>query len=249
MRIGKWQFRPRLWPTVVTAILFPVLILLGFWQLQRADYKRGLLQQYARVSSLAPVSLNRVVAAGRLAELSHYQHVNVRGYYDGAHQVLLQNMANAGNAGEDGYDVLTPFVFEPGGQIVMVDRGFIVRAPGDTELPNVQLESRVREVTGVLADLPAPGLRLGKIIVPAGWPKLILFPTHATLTGLYGPKLLRPLLQLDAGQPDGYVRDWRPSFGLTPLRHDAYAMQWYALALALLLIWIVVNSKRIKPDD
>lgn len=249
MRIGKWQFRPRLWPTVITAILFPLLILLGFWQLHRADYKRGLLQQYAQVASLTPLSLNQVVIAGTLAGLPRYRHVDARGHYDGAHQVLLQNMANAGKAGEDGYDVLTPFVLEPGGQILMVDRGFIVRNPGDTKLPDVQVGSEPRDLSGVLADLPAPGLRLGKIIVPAGWPKVILFPTHQTLTGLYGRKLLRPLLQLDADQPDGYLRDWKPDFGMTPLRHDAYAMQWYALALALVIIWIVVNSKRIEPDD
>ncbi|MGH8280547.1 MAG: SURF1 family protein [Gammaproteobacteria bacterium] len=245
MRIGKWQFRPRLWPTVVTAVLFPVLILLGFWQLHRADYKRGLLQQYVHVASLAPLSLNQVVAAGKLTELPHYRHVSVRGHYDSTRQVLLQDMANAG---EDGYDVLTPLVLAPGGAILMVDRGFIARAPGVKTLPDVEVSSAPRTVSGVMATLPAPGLRVGTIIVPPGWPKVILFPTYATLTGLYGHALLQPLLQLDAGDSDGFVRNWRPSVGMTPLRHDAYAMQWYALALALLIIWIVVNTKRVTAN-
>lgn len=245
MRVGKWQFHPGLWPTVVTIVFLPLLIVLGFWQLHRADYKRGLLQQYARVTEVAPVSLNAALADGRLAALPRYQHVRARGRYESGQQVLLQNMQNGDQVG---YEVLTPLVLEPGGQVVMVNRGFVARTPGVEVLPDIAVGSGTRAVTGILGILPVPGIRVGKIIVAAGWPKVILYPTHATLAGLYGPQLLGPVLQLDASQPDGFVRDWKPSIGFPPVRHDAYAMQWFALALALVIIWIVVNSKRINTD-
>jgi len=52
---------------------------------------------------------------------------------------------------------------------------------------------------------------------------------------------------LDAGAEDGYLRRWRPiEFG--PDRHIGYAVQWFALALTLLIIYIVVNFRRSKDD-
>lgn len=41
-------FRPGLVPTLVVAVLLPMLVLLGFWQLQRAEQKRQLLDTYAQ---------------------------------------------------------------------------------------------------------------------------------------------------------------------------------------------------------
>jgi surfeit locus 1 family protein len=245
MRIGKWQFRPTLWPTVATLILLPLLIALGIWQLHRADYKRMLLAEYHTVTTLPPVSLNAAAADGSLAGLPRYRHVQAKGEYDSGRQVLLDDMQQGGRVG---YQVLTPLVLEPGGQIVLVDRGFIARTPGVTTLPEVSVATRVRSVQGVLGILPVPGIRLGKIRVPAGWPKILLYPRQQTLVQLYGVQLLKPLLLLDPDQPDGFVRIWKPSIGFPPLRHDAYALQWFALALALVIIWIVVNSKRIKHD-
>ena len=39
MRVGKWQFDPSLWPSLATLVLLVVLVLLGMWQLRRAEYK------------------------------------------------------------------------------------------------------------------------------------------------------------------------------------------------------------------
>ncbi|MDE2274455.1 MAG: SURF1 family protein [Gammaproteobacteria bacterium] len=240
MRIGKWQFRPTLWPTVATLILLPVLIALGIWQLQRADYKRMLLAEYHRAAALPPVSLNVAVAGDSVASLPRYRHVHALGHYDGSRQILLNDMQQGGQVG---YQVVTPLVLHPGGQIVLVNRGFIARTPGVKALPDVSVSADTRDVEGILGILPVPGLRLGKVRAPAGWPKLMLYPSHQTLAQLYGTQLLQPVLLLDAAQPDGFVRDWRPNIGFPPVRHDAYALQWFALALALVIIWIVVNSR------
>jgi len=109
-----------------------------------------------------------------------------------------------------GYQVLTPLVLQPGGQILLVDRGFVARTPGVKTLPPLPVAAGVRSVAGVLGILPVPGIRLGHPQVPAGWPKLMLYPTHATLAQVYGTQLLQPVLLLDADQPDGFVRIWNP---------------------------------------
>ncbi|MGA9852287.1 MAG: SURF1 family protein [Gammaproteobacteria bacterium] len=245
INIGKWQFRPTLWPTLVTVALLIILVCLGIWQLRRADYKRALLTQYHQAATLPPVSLNSALASGDLDELSRYRHVQAQGHYDGAHQVLLQEMQHGDQAG---YEVLTPFVLEPQQAILLVNRGFVAADPVIKALPDVSVSSEVSSVSGVLGILPVPGIRLGTTTVPTGWPKPMLYPPYQILTELYGGRLLKPVLLLDVNQANGFVRDWQPNIGFPPVRHVAYALQWFALALALLIIWIVVNSKRIKHD-
>ena len=43
----RWQavtgFRPGWWPSIAVALLLPLLLGLGFWQLSRAEEKRALL--------------------------------------------------------------------------------------------------------------------------------------------------------------------------------------------------------------
>ncbi len=245
MRVGKWQFDPSLWPSLATLVLLVVLVLLGMWQLRRAEYKRALLEKYQQATMLPPVSLNQALNAGVLDALGRYRHVQAQGHYDNAHQVLLEDMQEGDQVG---YQVLTPLVLEPGQQILLVNRGFVAREPGVKTLPVVQVGASGRSVGGVLGILPVPGIRLGKTTVPDGWPKLLLYPRYQTLVELYGSKLLKPVLLLDASQADGFMRDWQPNIGFPPVRHDAYALQWFALAMALFIIWIVVNSKRIKHE-
>ena len=51
------------------------------------------------------------------------------------------------------------------------------------------------------------------------------------------------LVLLDPGEPDGYVRNWSAP-GFPPMRHIGYAVQWFALALTLLVIYVVTNLRR-----
>lgn len=48
------------------------------------------------------------------------------------------------------------------------------------------------------------------------------------------------VLLLDPREADGYQREWAAP-GFPPLRHIAYAVQWFGLALALSVIYFVSN--------
>ena len=76
------------------------------------------------------------------------------------------------------------------------------------------------------------------------WPQVI----QQLEIGRIGERLDRPLLPLvlllDKADPGGFVRDWKPVYGITPDKHRAYAAQWFTLALVLLLIYIGVNTRR-----
>lgn len=240
---SRFRFRPTLWPTLAALVLIVVFLRLALWQVHRAEYKRQLLAQYHAVSLLPPISLNAVLARDALAALPRYRHARVQGRYDGAHQILLEDMQHGDQVG---YEVLTPLLLEPAGPTVLVDRGFLAANPAAGKLPDVAVPDGSRTVTGLLGHLPVPGLRLGGDTMPAGWPKALLYPRHDTLAPLY-PGLIEPVLLLDPDQSEGFVRDWRPDVGFPPARHLGYAFQWLALAVAVLIVWLVVNFKRSKP--
>ena len=62
-----------------------------------------------------------------------------------------------------------------------------------------------------------------------------------------GLKLQAFVLQQTSAAPDGLVRDWpRPDTGVD--MHRAYALQWYAMAVVAVALWIGLNTRRRKPD-
>jgi len=107
-----------------------------------------------------------------------------------------------------------------------------------------------REVSGVLDTLPEPGLRVGPAAAPgaAGWPRVLLFPTGPDLEAALGRDVESRIVLLDAGAPDGYERQWRPSLGFGPERHLGYAVQWFAFATVAVVLFIALNLRRRPPD-
>jgi surfeit locus 1 family protein len=67
----------------------------------------------------------------------------------------------------------------------------------------------------------------------------------AQLAAVLGRPLSARVLLLDPAAPFGYVRAWQPP-GLPPLRHFSYAIQWWAFALATLILWALL-SRRARP--
>jgi len=45
---------------------------------------------------------------------------------------------------------------------------------------------------------------------------------------------------LDDHQDGGFKRDWRPAT-IKPVRHIGYAVQWFALALTVVIIYLVLS--------
>jgi surfeit locus 1 family protein len=79
------------------------------------------------------------------------------------------------------------------------------------------------------------------------------FPTLQELQSLYGTTLLPRMVLLDESEPDGFVRDWTARYSVTefgPEKHIGYAVQWFGMALALLVIYIVLGLRQgAAPSD
>lgn len=245
LRVGSRVFAPSWFSILLTVLLLPVFIKLGMWQLHRADEKRALMQAAAQGrQSTAPYS------AGTIATSPRYQQITVNGHYDGAHQILLDNMPSNGpsSAGQPGYRVWTPLLTDTG-EILLVDRGWLPLGVNRQQLPDIAVSEMPRTVVGLLDELPRPGVRAGGAgIVANRWPQVLNYPKYDELQSLYPATLATRILLLNADQQDGYQRIWQIDVGFTPERHVAYAVQWFAFAVTLLVVFVAVNLKRSVPD-
>jgi surfeit locus 1 family protein len=217
-------------------------IWLGFWQLGRADEKQALLDQYA-IAQKTQVEITPQNAAS----LPRYQRVTVSGRFDPAHQVLLDNMPS--HTGQPGYRVLTPFETSAGW--LLVDRGWLPLGKTRSELPDIAVGNDERTLTGTIDELPRAGIELA---APATdpktpWPRVLSFPVQPVLEQQLGHKLLRGVLLLDASQPDGYERIWEAHLGFKPERHIGYAVQWFAFAVAAVILFVITGFRTKKATD
>ncbi len=244
MRFGSVEFRPAWRPTLITLVVFGILLSLGFWQLDRAAQKRALLTEYQAGSHHA---LLRLDANLRSVQGLEYQPAGASGRYDGAHQFLLDNRTHDGQVG---YEVLTPLKLAGAAVGVLVNRGWIPLGGSRDRLPEVTVDGAPREVRGRIRGVSTKGFRLGEETPRRGWPYRVLRVDLAHLSAQLGYRLLPMVLLLDPDQPDGYVRQWHPlrqTFG--PERNVGYAVQWFALAATLVVIYLAVNLKKQEEHD
>jgi surfeit locus 1 family protein len=237
IKIGSRIFAPRPLTTLLTLALLVLLVSLGRWQLRRAEEKRALFDSFA-----AGADATQVIELGT-APVRRYQHVEAAGRYDETRQVLIDNMMHAERAG---YFVITPFALAGGGW-VLVNRGWVPLGASRAERPNIPVDGGARRVRGRADHMPSPGIQMGKKAeLTPPYPVVAAFPDRADIA-----RLLREtswtaatdLVLLDPGEPDGYVRNWSAP-GFPPLRHIGYAVQWFALALTLAVIYVVTNLRR-----
>ena len=240
IRIGSRIFAPRLFTTLLAIVLIALLISLGRWQLRRADEKRVLFESFA-----AGTDATQTIDL-QTPPVRRYQHVGASGHYDPTRQILIDNMVNAERAG---YFVITPFALAGGGW-VLVNRGWVPLGASRAERPAIPVSSDVRQVRGRADNMPSPGIQMGtKAVLAPPYPVVAAFPSRSEIARLLGESSwtsATDLVLLDPGEPDGYVRDWSPP-GFPPMRHIGYAVQWFALALTLFILWVVTNLRR--PGD
>jgi len=230
------RFRPRLAPTLFTIPVVAVLVALGVWQLQRLEWKSRLIAERATAVAAAPVSPPKTLAEARALE---FHRVTVEGVFLHDKEILRNAIAAKGDAG---FDVLTP-LREEGGRIVFANRGFVPTELKDPATrPTGQLAGTVR-VSGLLRVPPQekPGW-----FIPDNRPDRnawfwIDLPAMAAADGLAN---VAPFyIDADAAPNPG---GW-PKGGVTPLAlpndHLQYAITWFSLAAALVVIYLVYHSR------
>lgn len=228
-------FRAPAWAWLLVLSAAALFATLGTWQLGRGLAKARLATDAADTTTPV-VALTSASAAPPAMTLVR---ATVTGRYEPERQLLQQGQSRAQQPGQH---VWTPFALRDGAR-VLVNRGWVpADAKGEPPPP-------AGEVTlhGFWRTLPEPGLRLGDDLAdcPAQkvFPHAVLYPTAASIACLLGRPALPGLFLLGASEPGGFVREWGDT-GLPPERHYGYAFQWYALAVAAIVVFVVVNRSR-----
>ncbi len=228
-------------PTLVYMFFLIVLITLGIWQLGRAEIKRVILEKQSHgigshdVIDIASTSYDNVDAI-------KYKKVNILGHYDQEHQFLVDNRISAGKVG---YFVLTPFILEGEAKAVLVNRGWIPLNPDRSDLPDIQIKSKQFEIMGRVNSFPSVGIKLIGAEIPTNtWPSVVQVINSQILANKLGYSVFPYQVELDSHLPEGYKREWQAIKIMQPEQHIAYAIQWFALAFTLTMLFLWYSLKK-----
>ncbi len=228
-RGGARRHPSLLWPTIITLPAFVALLALGTWQLQRLEWKRAIIDTretaLAAPPIVAPADFDPARHAGRRVRLTgRFLH---RKEMHGAPRT---------RDGRVGLHIVTPLRLSDGA-VVLVDRGWV---PAERKSSATRRAGQIQGSAMIEGVIRAPAER-GRF-VPDDQPADNLWfsfdvPAMAKAAAL---ERVRPYL-VEAGPA--------PNPGGLPLGrafrveirndHFGYAVTWYGLAAALLVIYIL----------
>jgi surfeit locus 1 family protein len=241
LKINSIIFKPSLLPSIVTAVLLYTMISLGLWQLDRAEYKANLQSIIETRSQQSPTSIDNVDIGADQSDWL-YQPVSATGQYDNQHSVLLDNQVHNMQAG---YHVYTPFKLT-GNSAVLVNRGWVRQTASRQLLPAIPVIGQTIQLDGYLNSEPYTGIRLGESHQSySAFPDVVQSIDLKSLQSKLNYQLLPVILVISQPQQSAFTL--QPiKINMNSEKHQAYAFQWFALCIALLVIYLTVNSKRIS---
>lgn len=227
-------------PTLVYLCLLPVLLALGMWQLDRSKQKQALLKSQEQAVATETLHLSATIEND--TEALRYRQVDVTGHYDAAHQFLIDNQISDGKVG---YLVLTPFILSGETKAVLVNRGWIPLNRNRSVLPDLQVHNAQATIVGRINHFPSVGIKLAGAETPTeNWPSTVQVVDTNVLAKKLGYPLFQFQVELAKELPEGFKREWRSSTIMLPEQHTAYAIQWFALALTLTVLFIWYSFKQ-----
>lgn len=221
---------------MLLAFLLPAFVSLGLWQWRKAEAKTTLQAELDVRSSDAPVIMPNAPVA---SESLRYRRVILRGTYDAARQVLIDNRLHREQAG---YHVITPLRLEGSTMHVLVNRGWLPAAADHRILPTAEVPAASIELTGI-AVVPAQRFFNLAAQPTSGWEPVWQNLDLARFREVLPYPLQPVVIQLDPAAPGGYLREWpRPDERAD--RHRNYALQWFGFAVSSLGIWVYLLWRR-----
>jgi len=244
VNIGKLSIRFRWVVALAVLITMAGFIRLGIWQLDRAQEKSDLQEAFIASGQSEGTPITRVPLAGPRFDILQHQdrRVLLEGEFLNTRNIFLIYQSFEG---QPGYEVITPFLLTDNQQIVLVSRGW----SGITE---------VSELSRTLSPLNGPRHIEGQLFIPTekqaamsnasqntDWPLLRRYVNTIELGPLFDGSLFPYVVRLAEGQDGVLVRHW-PVVALETGRHFSYALQWFAMAIAVLTVSLILSSNIIQ---
>jgi surfeit locus 1 family protein len=226
------SFRPRIVPTLAAVAMVALTASLGRWQLGRAEEKTAIQSLLEARMAERPVAVTGAIDA----ESMRYRRATAAGEFWPEGQLFIDNQQDQGRAG---YHVLTPLALAAGGPYLLVNRGWVARGAQYPKPPVVDVPRGRVEVAGLLAPPVKRFLELSADVIDGPvWQNLKLDQWHVR-TGKEALALV--LVAETPGAGLSRVIE-RPAENID--KHRGYAFQWFALAAAVVALWLVVNWRK-----
>lgn len=234
----SWGWRKRL-VFGLLLMLVPVMSGLGFWQLERAEQKRKILQRWeATESVLSSLPAHRTAASeydGRAVEL---------------HGMLLQQrvlfLDNRIRQGQAGYEVLVILDVKASPQYVLLNLGWLPADPDRNVLPDVTVPAGDIKIAGRLVT-PLRGFTLDTASWQAGWPQRIQEIDLAAISAASDVALYPQVIRMSEPLVPDVQVGWAP-VNMPPERHLGYAFQWFMMSIALVVCLVVFGWRLWRKD-
>ena len=227
----RWKTRRLIGPAIMTAAMLVVLTGLGTWQVRRLEWKQALLAEIARSEATAAIPLPR--------NPDPYAKVSLSGTLLSNQTALYGAEVRTTPAGPVmGGRMIVP-LRQSDGRIILVDRGW---APEVRTAPLAQ-PTGIVTFTGYVRPGSKPGWFSAKDN-PATRRFFTLDPN--TIGDALGQPDVAPFILVvlaDRAEPRASYPEPAQTPPRPPNNHLAYAVTWYGLAVALMVIFTVWVKK------
>lgn len=203
---------------------FLLTLKLGFWQLDRFNFKNELLENYA-IQREKPVLFNNQIEGGLIEEYIG-RAVEFSGYYLREPTILLENQIKNGKAGYLQFNI---FCFHDKNVCVLKEVDWLVASYDRTNIPylsNLFLEDK--KIVGFVKK-PVIPLKLSgyqEEYLPQGIIRLQYLDVDFISASL-GVKLESLVI----------TNEDNNNIGLSAEKHMSYAVQWFLLSLVVVIYW------------
>jgi surfeit locus 1 family protein len=234
----RFDFEWRL--ALFTVLLVPLMVSLGFWQLHRADEKTALAAAFETRQQQPPATLSRLW--DQPAESLAYAPVGITGHFLPGAYFLLDNQTRDGQVG---YEVLSVMQLADAGGSVLVNRGWLAGGADRQSLPQVPTVDGQVDIVGHVYVAPGAPFLLTEQQFDNDWPKRVQAIEMAKFTPLIADRVAGRVfpypVRINPGERGALLVNWQ-IINATPQKHQAYAVQWFAMAVTLFVIYLLRST-------
>lgn len=224
-------------PSLMTAIALVVLLGLGVWQLERLEWKSEII---AIIDAQMALPANPLPFGDLDPDAWRYRKAHVEGRF---HHDKEIHMYAASSAGKPGYLIITPLE-RSDGSFVLFNRGWV---PLDKHAPETRKEGQIEGLVSVSGVGRKPWLQ-NTFVADNDLEKNIWF--YGDLDGMakfLGIVHYAPIfLEADATPNPGGLPIGGQSRVKISNDHLSYALTWFSLAIALLIVFGFYVAEQIR---
>ena len=215
--------------TFFSLFFFLSFIKLGFWQLDRKDEKITLIMKKAELSKsqgIQPSDITSATESGTPVEL--------KGAFDKKVILLLDNKILDGVVG---FEVLQLFR-DLSGLNFLVNRGFVPAGRTRLENPEIpKIEDFLGAFEGYVYRQTTNPYAIEAEEVDYNFPQIVQKEDIFDLSRKLNTEVSPFIIRMRDNQAGALPRSWQVS-NIRPEKHQAYAVQWFLMSLAILMAWL-----------